>query len=263
MHLLRLLWSFARVSLQEEMASRAHVAISLLHSLLNLATGVLALTIVFGQTQALEGWTYPGALALLGVYLILSATNRLVIGTSLNALAGLMGEIYTGAFDYTLLRPVPAQFLASFRKWQFMAVVDMGLAMGVLIWAMASLDQPLTLMRMATFGAALASAATIYYALLLSFAALVLWSPGLLFTWVFNSLWQLARYPVGIYPGWLRLVLTWIVPITFVTTVPAQALVGSLSPTMMGASIGMALLLLVGASQLFRIGLGRYASASS
>ena len=73
----------------------------------------------------------------------------------------------------------------------------------------------------------------------------------------------MARYPVGLYPGWLRLVLTWVVPVGVMTTVPAQALTGSLSPGALLGACALALALLVGASALFRTGLRRYASASS
>jgi ABC-type uncharacterized transport system permease subunit len=47
------------------------------------------------------------------------------------------------------------------------------------------------------------------------------------------------------------------------TTVPAQALTGSLSTAMLVGSICVALLAFVGSSVLFRIGLRRYSSASS
>ena len=73
----------------------------------------------------------------------------------------------------------------------------------------------------------------------------------------------MARYPVGLYPGWLRLLLTWIVPVGIMTTVPVQALTGALSPTMLAGSTILALALLIGASALFRFGVRRYASASS
>jgi ABC-2 type transport system permease protein len=92
---------------------------------------------------------------------------------------------------------------------------------------------------------------------------LVFWSPGVLFTWVFDGLFQLARYPIGLYPGWLRLVLTWIVPVGVVTTVPAQALTGALSIEMLIGSVILAVALLIVASLIFRAGLRRYASASS
>jgi ABC-2 type transport system permease protein len=73
----------------------------------------------------------------------------------------------------------------------------------------------------------------------------------------------MARYPVGLYPGWLRLVLTWVVPVGMMTTVPAQALTGDLPAAMLAGSVAMAMILLAGASLLFRLGLRRYASASS
>ncbi len=98
---------------------------------------------------------------------------------------------------------------------------------------------------------------------LLALAALVFWSPGFLFTWLFDGIFQMARYPVGIYPGWLRLVLTWVIPVGLMTTVPAQALTGDLAAPWLLGSAGLAVLLLFAASLLFRAGLRHYASASS
>jgi ABC-2 type transport system permease protein len=59
------------------------------------------------------------------------------------------------------------------------------------------------------------------------------------------------------------LVLTWVVPVGIVTTVPAQALSGGLPLGMLPASVALAAGLLAAASALFRFGLRRYASASS
>jgi ABC-2 type transport system permease protein len=101
------------------------------------------------------------------------------------------------------------------------------------------------------------------YAILLAFTGLIFWSPGFYFTWVFNALFQLARYPVNLYPGWLRLTLTWVLPVAFMTTVPAQTLTGAGSTTMLMAGLVLAVVLLAGASAMFRIGLRRYASVSS
>jgi ABC-2 type transport system permease protein len=84
-----------------------------------------------------------------------------------------------------------------------------------------------------------------------------------LFTWVINDLFQLARYPVGLYPGWLRLILTWIIPVGLMTTIPAQALSGTLSWGWLLITLVFTLVVLLGASWLFRQGLKKYTSASS
>ena len=219
--------------------------------------------VLFGQVETVHGWDLPATLALLGVYLTIAALRRLFIGPSLDALAGLGGEVWSGRFDFTLLRPIDVQFLASFRHWRPFALADLILGLGVLGVAAVQLGQSLTLARLATFLIALGAGVTILYATLLAFTGLVFWSPGFLFTWVFDGIFQMARYPVGLYPGWLRLVLTWIVPVGVMTTVPAQALTGDLLSGVLIGSVALAIASLIGASALFRFGLRRYASASS
>jgi ABC-2 type transport system permease protein len=263
MRYLKLIRRFVSASTQNELAYRANFGLSLLHSLLNLATGVLGVMVLFGQVESLRGWTLASTLALLGVYLTVGALRGLVIGPSLDALAGMDGEVWTGAIDFTLLRPIDVQFLASLRYWRPLALLDLALGLGVLGLAAARLGQILTLGRLLAFLLALGIGVVIIYALLLALSALVLWSPGFLFTWAFDALFQMARYPVGLYPGWLRLMLTWVVPVGIITTVPAQALAGQLESGMLLGGGGLALALLVGASALFRVGLRRYVSPSS
>jgi ABC-2 type transport system permease protein len=259
----RLIARFMQVSFQEEAAYRSNFLISLFYSLLNLGTGVFGILILFGQIQAIQGWTLPSTLALLGVYLSVSALRGLFIGPGLESLAGMDGEIWTGAFDFTVLRPVDTQFIVSFRKWRMFALLDLLLGLGVLAVAVFQLGVSLSAWQVVSFVLTLLAGVLILYAILLVFAALIFWSPGVLFTWVFDGLFQMARYPLGMYPGWLRLVLTWIVPVGVITTIPAQALTGTLSLPGLLASLGLAAVLVTAASFLFRMGLKRYASASS
>jgi ABC-2 type transport system permease protein len=129
--------------------------------------------------------------------------------------------------------------------------------------AVARLGPALTAGRLLGLGLGLLIGLTLLYALLLALTGLVFWSAGFLFTWVLDGLLQMARYPVGLYPGWLRLFLTWIVPVGLITTVPAQALTGTLPPGLLAVAAAFSLALLLGASALFRAGVRRYASASS
>lgn len=263
MHYLKLIKRFIVVAFQNVLAYRMNFWISLLYSLLNLGTGVLGLVVLFSQVETVRGWTLASTLALLGVYLTLGALRGLFIGPSLEALVGMDGEVWTGRFDFTLLRPVDVQFIASFQHWRPLALLDLALGLGVLATATARLGGMLTATNVAAFIVALAAGMLVLYAILLAFSALVFWSPGFLFTWLFDAFFQMARYPVGVYPGWLRLVLTWIVPVGVMTTTPAQALTGTLpSGTLLGG-LALAIVFFAGATVLFRTGLRRYASASS
>jgi len=219
--------------------------------------------VVFGQVDTIHGWNMPAVLALLGVYLLVSALRSVVIGPGLESLAGMDGEIWGGAFDFTLIRPVNTQFLVSVRKWRLFKLVDLLLGIGVLGAAVVQLQMMLTFWQVMSFVLSLLAGLMILYAMLLALAALVFISPGVLFTWIFDGLFQLARYPLPMYPGWLQLVLTWIVPVGVITSVPAQALTTTLDPLTLVAALLLAILLTAGASLLFRHGLRRYSSASS
>lgn len=263
MFYLRLIRRFIIVSIHEMAAYRSNFWISALNGLLELGAGMLALVILFEQVETFNGWTLPGVLALLGVYLTLGALRALFIGPSLEALAGMDGEVWSGKLDFTLVRPVDVQFLASFRTWRPLKLLDLVLGLGVLFIAVVQLEHSLTFADGLSFIIALVAGLLILYAILLAFAGLVFWSPGFLFTWLFDAFFQMARYPVGLYPVWLRLVLTWVIPVGLMTTVPAQALAGDLSPLSLLSSLLVALLFLAGATAIFRKGLRRYASASS
>lgn len=251
------------MAVQSELAYRSNWLVSLLNSLLSLGTGLVALTVLFNQLPVIQGWTFGMMLALLGVYLTLDALRNLVLGPSLEALAGPGGEVGTGQFDFTLLRPANIQFLASLRRWHPLAILDLLLGLGVLVVATGRLEVTVGWWQVISFIITLAAGLLVLYAILLAFTALVFWIHGFLFTWVFNGTFQLARYPLGFYPGWLRLVLTWIIPVGIMTTVPAQALSGQLAPELLVGSLILAMALFFGASVLFRAGIRHYSSANS
>ena len=263
MHYFRLIGEFFKVSTQAEMAHRANFFIRILNALLNLATGVLSLTVIFNQIETIKGWDLPSAMALLGVYLLLAALRGLFISPSLESVSGMDGEIWQGTFDFTLLRPIDKQFLVSFRHWRVLMLFDLILALGVLGIAIHLLGNSLDFLTALQFLLTLVAGITLLYSALLAFSALVFWNSGFLFTWIINDLFRLARYPVGLYPGWLRLILTWIIPVGLMTTIPAQAISGNLSWQWMILTLIFTLGALIGASWLFRQGLKRYTSASS
>ena len=263
MYYLKLIRTFMRASLQQDLAYRANFWINLLHSLLNLVVALAAILILFTQINDLNGWTFSATVGVMAVYLIIGALRGLFIGPSLETLVGMGQEVWNGNFDFSLIRPVNIQFLVTFRIWRFFALLDLILGVGVLFYAVSQSPDPLTWLNWFLFAITLAAGTLIIYALLLGLSALAFWSPGFLITWVFDALFQLARYPIGIYPPFIRILLTWIIPIGLITTIPAQALSGQIGSGMALTSLGLAVLLLMVASWLFRSGIRRYHSASS
>ena len=70
------------------------------------------------------------------------------------------------------------------------------------------------------------------------------------------------RYPVTAYPGALRFVFVYLLPIAWTTTIPASALTGRLGPEIALAAAAVAALAFVLARLFWRAALRRYTGAS-
>jgi ABC-2 type transport system permease protein len=80
---------------------------------------------------------------------------------------------------------------------------------------------------------------------------------------IFRTMYQAGRWPVGIYPQWLRVTLTFIVPVAFAVTVPAEGLVGRLDLQGLLQAVGLAGALLLASRLFWRVGLRAYSGASA
>jgi ABC-2 type transport system permease protein len=80
---------------------------------------------------------------------------------------------------------------------------------------------------------------------------------------VFQSMYQAGRWPVSIYPAVLRVVLTFLVPVAFAVTVPAEAIVGRLTWSTLALSLGLAAAIFAAARAFWRFGVRSYSGASA
>jgi ABC-2 type transport system permease protein len=230
-----------------------------LNTVLNFVVGIAGVAILFSQVESIQGWTFPQTLALLGVYLLINTLRGLCISPRLDAMGGMDGDVWQGRFDYTLFKPAHPQFLVSLRHWRVWAVFDLVLSLIVLGKALLELGGQASLLNLVNFLFALTISVMIVYAILLLLTSGVFWYQGVPLNWIFSSMIQMGRYPVGIYPGWLKMMLTWIVPVGFITTVPVAALSGGVSGGMLPGGFMLAVSLFLAASWFFRLSLQRYA----
>lgn len=261
MRYLRLFWVFFRVSALGELSYRINFAIQLLESVVELGTAIAGLAVVFSYTDNLGGWRPDEILALVGVFFLMGGAIRLVIEPSMESL---IESVRDGTLDFTLTKPEDAQLLSSIQRVEIWKLADVVLGLGVLVYALVQLGTRVGIWQAAGFVSALVAGGGIVYSFWLILATLSFWFvrvENILV--IFQSMYEAGRWPVSIYPKWLRYGLTFIVPVAFATTVPAQALAGHISwETILGA-FALAATLFVLSRLCWRAGLRRYSGASA
>jgi ABC-2 type transport system permease protein len=261
MHRLTILYTFLKIGIMNELAYRANFYFQFLSSLMSLGTAIAGLYVVFNHTETLGDWTATDILALLGVYLIVNGAIRLVIQPSMERL---MEDVREGTLDYTLTKPEDAQFLISISQIRIWKVTDFLLGAGVLGVALNQRGAEVGYSDAVAFGVVLLCGAAIIYSFWLMLATLAFWFIRIenIFV-IFDTMYQAGRWPIGIYPFWLKFILTFIVPIAFAITVPAQALTNRLTSDALILDIAIAIGMLLVSRVFWRIGLRNYSGASA
>lgn len=261
MRSLQLIGLHLRVAAMNEMQYRVNFFIQLFQSALALGTGLVMLALVYSHVDEVRGWSQAELLVVLGVYTVVGGFLRTLVRPSL---ARFLQDVEEGTLDHVLAKPVDAQLLVSIRMTQIWQGVDVIVGAAVLGVGLARLDTPVGTTGVLGFAAGIVLGITMIYSFMLGLASTAFWiirvDP---LVEMFDGIFQAARWPVGIYPSWMRIGLTAIVPVGFAVTVPAEALTGQLTGTNLGIAAALAAVLAVASRLLWRAGLRHYAGASS
>ena len=228
------LWCHLKIGIANEFQYRVNFFIQLFQSFISLAAGLIGLAVVFSYTTELGGWSRPELLMVLGIYILMGGVINTFIQPNMDRL---LTEIGDGTLDFALTKPVDSQAMISLRQINFWALTDMIVGLVVAGIALAQLQWQVGVWDVLGFVIALALGGFLIYCFWLMVASVAFWAIRLNdFFMVFQAIYSAGRWPVSIYPDWLRLGLTFLVPVAFAVTVPAEALTGRLTAmTLLGA----------------------------
>jgi ABC-2 type transport system permease protein len=261
MRYLRLLSLFARTELQFAIEYRANLVLELFEEFIVVVTSLTAVLTFYAHTSTINGWTLAQMIVLLGVYYLIQGFNSVVFETSFERF---MEHVRLGTLDFILMKPASSQFMISARHVQIAQLGQVLLGLVLVGVGVVQVGDGLGALQAAAFMLTLACGLALVYCLLLVLSTLSFWFvrvENLLA--IFWSFIDAGRFPVDVYPGWLRITLSTIVPIGIAVTLPAQAIAGRLEPVAFGAMLGGTLLVWWFAGWFWRLGVRNYTGASA
>ncbi|MFD2077588.1 ABC-2 type transport system permease protein [Actinopolymorpha cephalotaxi] len=258
---LRLWRRFLSQAIVRETHYRAHFVTTLAVGVVQLGLALVPILLLYGYTDDLRGWSQAQVLTLVGVYQVVTGVLAAFVAPNLNRMTTYITE---GELDVVLVRPVSSQFYLTLR---WINVAELGnVASGLVLLVFGLVRSGVTPNPLEIVQAlVLAACGTVLLAgvwCAMSFSAFWIQSVnpiGMLYT----SLAESGRYPLVFFPFAVRTFLTFVFPVAFASTLPAQALHGGVGwlPVVGGVALTAVVVALVRAQ--WRRGLRSYASASS
>jgi ABC-2 type transport system permease protein len=258
---LRLIWLFARISIQNEAAYRFDFYLRIVTTLAQLGGELIGLWTIFSNTRTVAGWNVYQVLILLGVFRVMTGTIGMLIAPNMRRI---MEDIRHGTLDFVLTKPINSQFYVSFRTvliWKLSDIV-MGLALALV--GSVCLAASISAADVLGFGLMVACGAVIIQSFWLMLATCVIWLTRIdNIEMVFWNVFEAGRYPIDIYRPWVRWMLTYVLPLAFLTTIPAGVLAGKTGAGAVISALIAAPLMLVLSTTFWRFGLRHYSGASA
>jgi ABC-2 type transport system permease protein len=230
-------------------------------ALLWIAVTLIPVLVVFGVRSEVAGWTFPEMLVVLGWFVALKGVLEGAVSPSL---LNVIEHVRKGTLDFVLLKPADAQLLVSVARIEPWRAIDLAGAAVIFAYAFHRLGRAPTAGEVLLAGAMLGAALLVLYSiaiLVVSIAFVAVRVDNLFY--LFQSVFDVARWPSTIFRGALAVVFTYVLPLALMTTYPALALLGKLrAGTAVAAVLGT--IAFAGAARLaWRASIGRYTSASS
>lgn len=206
------------------------------------STAIVPLFVVYGgngDRPGIPGWSFGEALVVTGWFILLQGILDGAINPGLQAV---IDHIRKGTLDFVLLKPADAQFLVSTSRFYLWRVFTLASAVVVFVVAFKNLGHGPSVVGTLASVLMLGCSTLLLYSLwilIVSAAFFVVKVDNL--TYLFSSIFDAARWPSTVFRGALHVIFTFIIPLTVMTTFPAEAMLGRLElSTMLTTLLGTA-----------------------
>ncbi|WP_407931773.1 ABC transporter permease [Devosia sediminis] len=194
-----------------------------------------AIALIVTRFGNLGGWIWPEMALLLSFHLL---AYSLGASFSFTQFRDIEEKVRLGTFDAVLVKPIGAWTYLVFSGINIGYAGHVLLALGLMAWSLPQVGADWTPLTVLFFLATLVSSAAMVCATMTMIGATALvWVKSSHLYSIFFGFWELARYPLQIFPFPLQILMLTFVPLGFLAYVPVAvalgkpvALLGSAAP---------------------------------
>ena len=244
------------------MAYRADFILGLIGFILVQSVGVIFISLIFSAIPTLSGWSFYEILFIYGFAQIPRGIDH-VFTDQLWIFS--WKTIAQGEFDRYLVRPLNPLFQVIVEKFQPDGFGEIIIGTMLLITSWSKLSIEVTFGKIIALIFMIFCATVIYTAIKLAVTSITFWVKfAQSYMFMVYQLSSFVKYPINIYPSWIRTTLTFIIPFAFTGYYPGAYLLGRGSffqGVIMTFLISMLSILV--AYRIWLIGISRYESTGS
>ncbi len=255
-HVLKLFWGAA---IAAELEYRINFVLAAVSSVGNLAGSLFGLFLFYRTGYTFSGWKWEEALVVLGIFTLLQGFSSTFLEPNLSRI---VQRVQQGTLDFVLLKPISSQFWLSANTVSPWGIPDVIFGAVLLLYAANKLGVEIGNYFLTAIP--LLFGTITLYSIWFMLGATSIWFVKIYnVTDVLEGLLEAGRFPMAAYPAAYRFFFTFVVPVAFLTTVPAEAMLGRCEIVWTAGAGILAIGLLFFSRYFWQFALRFYTSASS
>ena len=215
---------FNLTSLAIEMEYKINILIDIITAIIGLVGSIFLLSIFFLNTNSLGGWSFEQALIIQAIYTILNGVTNTWFSPNLKEIVNYIRE---GTLDFVLIKPIDSQFWVSLKRFSPTGLIEILLGIFLLIYCINLNRISINLVSLLILTLTIICSVSILYSLWFLISTTTIWFVK---TWnateVLRSFLYVGRFPLSSFSFTLRIFFSTVIPITFITTIPSEAILG-------------------------------------
>lgn len=222
---------------------------------------LIFMQIVFSNVETLAGWTKYEMFFYIGTFNIID--SLWTFGPFFNLL-GIPGLIRSGSLDYYITKPVNSQFLISLRTADLGSLISMLVGILIITFALIQGGMELTFARSILYIVSIFHALLVQYSVYFIFTCLSFWLVKADFVEsIHGILCYFSTRPVDIYKGFIRFVLSYVLPYGLALTVASKSAIKTIHLPEYLSFLLISWFIFAVSIGFWKFSLKRYSSASS
>jgi ABC-2 type transport system permease protein len=241
---------------------RADFMIGIFSFIFTQFAGILFLYLVFEQIPSFNGWEFNEILFIYGFFQIPRGIDHLFTDN----IWLIPNKVRQGEMDRYLVRPINEFFHLVAERFQPEAIGELVLGIGILIYVVPQVELVMTPFDIIYIILFVLIGAWVYTSIKLIMASVSFWIKDSmpLISFVYDTA-EFVKYPLSIYPKWIQIIVTYIIPFAFTAYFPGAYLLGyepNALSLLVQAFVTTLVIWLI-AYRVWKIGLANYTSAGS
>jgi len=258
---LRLFGYFVAFSFSKSFEFRFDFYMRILMDVAYYSVAIAFFKILLLHTPDLGGWNEPQMMIFVSAYCIVDALNMTLFSNNMWQFPFLVNR---GDLDYYLIRPVSSLFFVSLRDFAANSFVNLLITFGIFAWAVGRYPEPLSAGKILLFFLLMLNGTLIFYCLNVMANMMVFFTQSS--EGFGHMIWTMMKFgerPDRIYTGWLRRIVTLVVPFSLIASFPTRLLIEDFDWRILAHILGVTICLFAFTLWVWSRSLRSYSSASS